>query len=129
MYSLIFHLTNMSNQKIIDMLESLNSKVDKNFGEIGGQLVNHSEAMNKMEKELTSRVQANTIELNATTQLAASNSAKVDENKTEIEALKNENHGLKTDMAALKDENLDLKKSFKKVEASQLDTLRRSYKE
>ena len=119
----------MSNQTIIDMLASLKSNVEKNFEETGGQLVNHSKAMTKIEKVLTSRVRANTIELNATTQLAASNSAKVDEAKTEIEALKDENLGLKTDMAALKDENLNLKKSFKKVEASQLDTLHRSYKE
>ena len=97
----------MSNQHIIDLLTSKFGNVEKSLGEIGVQLVHHREGMIKIEKELTSRVQANTKELKATTQVAASNSAKVDDAKVEI---------------------VDLKKKLKKVEACQLDSLRRSYK-
>ena len=80
----------MCNQTIIDLLKSKFANIEKNFQEIGDQLVHHREAMTNMEKELTSRKQANTSELNATTQLAASNSAKVDDAKADITALKAE---------------------------------------
>ena len=102
MYILVNYLINMSNQHIIDLLTSKFGNVEKNLGEIGVQLVQHREGMIKIEKELTTRVQANTIEL------------KVDNAKAEIVDLKNEND--------------ELKKKLKKVEACQLDSLRRSYK-
>ena len=102
MYILVNYLINMSNQHIIDLLNSKFGNVEKNLGEIGVQLVQHREGMIKIEKELTTRVQANTIEL------------KVDNAKAEIVDLKNEND--------------ELKKKLKKVEACQLDSLRRSYK-
>ena len=114
MYILVNYLINMSNQHIIDLLTSKFGNVEKNLGEIGVQLVQHREGMIKIERELTTRVQANTIELKATTEVAASNSVKVDNAKAEIVDLKNEND--------------ELKKKLKKVEACQLDSLRRSYK-
>ena len=114
MYILVNYLINMSNQHIIDLLTSKFGNVEKNLGEIGVQLVQHREGMIKIEKELTTRVQANTIELKATTEVAASNSVKEDNAKAEIVDLKNEND--------------ELKKKLKKVEACQLDSLRRSYK-
>ena len=90
------------NQNLIDLLNSKFAAQEKNFGEIGAQLVQHREAMGRVEKELTTRVTANTIQINTNTEKIASNDIKVDANKADIAALKGENIELKAEVKELK---------------------------
>ena len=77
--------------------------------------------MTKIEKDLTSRVQANTIQFNDTITIATSNSARVEAAESGIANLKAENRELKGEVE-------ELKTSMKKVVADNLDIFRRSYK-
>ena len=121
LYNLFCHPINMSVEQVIDLLNSKFDKSEKSFGEISGQLAHHRETMSKIEKELTTRVQANTIQLNDTIAIATSNSARVEAAESGIADLKAENRELKGEVE-------ELKTSVKKVVADNLDIFRRSYK-
>ena len=108
----------MSEQKLFDLINrkfaDQEKNLEKNFLEVGRQLVQHGDTMAKMEKEITTRVNANTVQLDATIKKAASNSATVDAAEANI--------------SSLQEENVELKAKFKKFEANQLDLSRRNYK-
>ena len=108
----------MSEQKLFDLINrkfaDQEKNLEKNFLEVGRQLVQHGDTMAKMEKEITTRVNANTVQLDATIKKAASNSARVDAAEANI--------------SSLQEENVELKAKFKKFEANQLDLSRRNYK-
>ena len=111
MYDLVFHHTKMSNQNIIDLLTTNQEKSEKRFDEISGQLVHHRQTMARIEKELSTRVHANTLQLNAALDIAASNTVKVDAAGNDIANIKGEN-------LELKGEIKELKNSLKKVASS-----------
>ena len=121
MYYLVSHQANMSDQSIIDVLNSKFAKQDKHFEEIADQLVHHREAMTRVEKEMASRITANTIQLNKTTEIAVSNTAKVDTATSDIVVLKDEHNKMKAEMD-------EFKNTMKQVVEDQQDTKRRSYK-
>ena len=113
-------------QEINDLLNTKFSEQEKNLQEIAGQLSGQKQAM--VEKEMMTRISANTIQLQTTTELAASNLAKVETAGNDIVTLKAENREMRSENNKMKSEIKELKTSMKKVEDDQLDTKRRSYK-
>ena len=132
LYVWVCHKTNMSDksdkQEIIDLLNPKFSEQEKNLHEIAGQLSGHKEAMVRVEKEMMTRISANTIQLQTTTELAASNLAKVETAGNDIVTLQAENRKMKSENNKMKSEIKELKTSMKQVKDDQLDTKRRSYK-
>ena len=115
-------------QEINDLLNTKFSEQEKNLQEIAGQLSGQKQAMVRVEKEMMTRISANTIQLQTTTELAASNLAKVETAGNDIVTLKAENREMRSENNKMKSEIKELKTSMKKVEDDQLDTKRRSYK-
>ena len=103
------------------MLNSKFAKQEKHFEEIADHLVHHREAMTRVEKEMASRITAKTIQLNKTTEIAASNTAKVETATSDIVVLKDEHNKMKAEMD-------EFKNTMKQVVEDQQDTKRRSYK-
>merc|ERR1711947_47219 len=108
----------MSDPNLINLL---NAK----FDEIGKQLAHNTNTLIRMEKEMSSQITSNTLEIVAVKKVAAATSTTVEANTEDIAKLKDENKVLKDDNTRMADELKKQGDAFCKVSLSHLDYQRK----